>query len=521
MARRKRYDDRMLLVAGETVVGRANRYQVNSIVGSGAYATVYSGTDEIGRKVALKEIYPSTHPRETPMLKALYERERYVLSLVSPHPLMPAFYEGFESDNHYYLAQEFIDGRSLDEVIVKTKLNNDWMLRWAASLCYALAYLHDLQIVHHDIKPANIRIRPNGRLALIDFGAARYFGKDDALIPESFSEDDDLYGTEGYLPPEVDEPGNFGADVRTDIFALGCVLYEMVMGEPPEQKKINERTSFITTPLMSRKDVDLSYVKLVTTALSFNTDYRYATVNVFLDALKPISPPLLMISTKQLSFGKRQLAEGPITRKFTIFNGGSGGEFHGDVKSKSPWLTIEMPAFRGQKRDMIVVADPAKVPERNKLVHGAIEVWTAEKRDEDNRIANPSEKLFIECSIFVTPSTAQLSVARPLSQGEIAYGLRYRKGFECSMTLSISNAGDSKASVVVKAPKGLCIEPPTFEVDGHSTVQITVTASATAELKTDVTLPIQLTYSGGGTLEVPIALRSGSLVEGIRGLFKR
>ena len=336
MAKRKRTDDRMLLVAGETVSSKAREYVVERIVGTGSYAAVYSAHDDLGRKVALKEFFPAPHPREAPMLKGLFERERHVLSLVSAHPLMPGYYEGFQTDQHYYLAQEFIEGQTLEEIIARTKLNREWMLRWAVSLCYALSFLHGLEIVHHDLKPANIKIRPNGHLALLDFGAARYFGKRDGSMPDSLFDDEDLYGTEGYLPPELEADGNFAADVRTDIFAIGAVLYEMVMGEPPEQKSINERNLFITTPLMERKDVDLAYVKLVTTALSFNTEWRYASAGVFLDALRPISPPVFLVSTKTLSFGQVPADSPPVQRKFVIFNGGSGGDFAGDVRSRAP-----------------------------------------------------------------------------------------------------------------------------------------------------------------------------------------
>jgi serine/threonine protein kinase len=436
---------------------------------------------------------------------------------------MPAFYDGFEVDQHFYLAQEFIEGKSLEEVIATTRLTDEWMLRWAASLCYALSYLHGLQIVHHDLKPANIRIRPNGRLALLDFGAARYFGQNDGLVPESFTEDDELYGTEGYLPPEMEGDGNFTADVRTDIFALGCILYEMVMGEPPQQKMINERMSFITTPLMSRKDVNLDYVKLVTTALSYNTDYRYGSVQVFLDALKPITPPFMMISTKQLTFGKVEAAKGVAKRKFTIFNGGGKSEISGDVKSKSPWLTIEMAQFRGQKRDMVVVADPLKVQERDKIARGAIEVWSAEKRDKDNKLISASERLYIECTIVVSPMPAKL-VLLPASEEEPGYIMRVRKGAGSSVTLHVSNAGEKMVDVKTVLPEdsGLSAEPTSISLAGRSKASIQLTLSRLANPKIDSSIPIKLVPSKGQTIDVNIQMRAApTLVDGLMGLFKR
>lgn len=201
MARRRRIDDRMLLVEDEVVCARAHQYKIMETVGAGSYAAVYAATDEIGRKVALKEFFPASHPRHAPEVRSLWERERYVLALASRHPLMPSFYEGFAFDERYYLAQEFIEGQNLDDMIASNKkLDNDWMLRWAVYLCDALKYLHERQIVHHDLKPANIKIYDDGRLTLLDFGAARYFGPPDPSLPESMLKEDNLYGTEGYLP---------------------------------------------------------------------------------------------------------------------------------------------------------------------------------------------------------------------------------------------------------------------------------------------------------------------------------
>ena len=73
------------------------------------------------------------------------------------------------------------------------------------NLCDSLTFLHERSIVHHDLKPANLKITPEGHLFILDYGAAQYFGEPRADIPEAFSSDAELYGTEGYLPPELEE----------------------------------------------------------------------------------------------------------------------------------------------------------------------------------------------------------------------------------------------------------------------------------------------------------------------------
>ncbi len=229
----------MLLVPGEEVPGHGGTYCVERVVGLGAFGAVYFARDPAlpGRQVALKEFFPAHTPRERPGLRALWERERTVGALAGPHPLMPSHYEAFEQDGHFYIAQEFIEGATLDDIIRKRfPLPREWTLKWAVSLCDALAFLHSRQIVHHDLKPANIRITPQGHLCLLDFGAAQYFGDaEEARRPV------DLYGTDGYLPPEL-EGENWTADVRTDIFA-GGVTGTAVNPSPAPSEAVPQETS--------------------------------------------------------------------------------------------------------------------------------------------------------------------------------------------------------------------------------------------------------------------------------------
>ena len=121
VAKRKRYEDVMLLAAGEEVPGHQTQYVVDSVVGLGAYGAVYLARDPQvpDRRVALKEFFPARHPRDQAPLQALFEREKMVGMQASPHPLMPTFYEAFQSDGHYYIAQEFIVGTTLDEIIAR------------------------------------------------------------------------------------------------------------------------------------------------------------------------------------------------------------------------------------------------------------------------------------------------------------------------------------------------------------------------------------------------------------------
>ena len=332
MAKRKRYEDQMLLAPGETVPGRRASYVVDRVAGMGSFGAVYSARDPAlpDRHVALKEFFPPRHPREQGSLAALFERERKVGLLASPHPLMPTQYEAFETDGRYYIAQEYIEGATLDEIIFKRHpLPREWTLKWAVSLCDALAFLHSRGVVHHDLKPANIRITPQGHLTLLDFGAAQYFGtghEDEKPV--------ELYGTEGYLPPEIEADGQWVADLRTDIFAMGCILYEMIAGVAPDQESINNRSMYVTNSLIHLPNADLGLIKLINKALSYNTEYRYASANDFLLEMRQVAPPVLLVSKKHLRFGEVMRGRAVTPQHVTLYNAG-GGEIRGEVKSRA------------------------------------------------------------------------------------------------------------------------------------------------------------------------------------------
>lgn len=506
----------MMLVPGECVSGH-HRYEIKRVVGAGAYAVVYAARDELGRKVALKEFFPPSHPREAATLKALFERERFVLSRVSPHPLMPTFYEGFTtSDKLHYLAQEFIDGQTLEEIISHSRsLSRYWRLKWAVSLCEALAFLHSQQIVHHDLKPANIRIRPDGQLVLLDYGAAQYLGAGDAEVPESMLKDDDLYGTEGYLPPELEEEEHFVADVRTDMFALGAILYEMVMGEPPPQERINERNLYVTTPLLQRKDVDYEYVKLVTTALSYNTEYRYASARGFLEDLRKIAPPLALVSHKNIYFG--QVESGLSAKKtFGVYNAGGGSEISGTVTSRSPWIHVEMPKFRGQKRTVVLHADTTRIPERGQISWGQVEVITKDHYDEDGTLLGKGDHWLINCAITVVPRAAALVVPELKTPAD-KLSLLVRRGSDGRVAFTLANKGERAAEARLVAPEtpAVKVEPSALclAAGDSAKIEVTLPAAQSASLAADTEIAIRVEVGGKPRHTIPIVIRPQSSLD--------
>lgn len=447
LAKRRRYEDAMLLVSGETVTGRSGEYVVERVVGMGGFAAVYFARDPAfpGRQIALKEFYPARHPREQANLQALWERERTVGMQASPHPLMPTYYDAFISDNHFYIAQEFIEGATLDEIIQKRRpLPREWTLKWAVSLCDALAFLHSRGVVHHDLKPANIRITPQGHLTLLDFGAAQYFGDGHANTKPI-----ELYGTDGYLPPELDGNGQWVADARTDIFAVGAILYEMIAGIPPDQEKINERSAYVTSTLIQKPNADLGLVKLINKALSYNTEYRYASANDFLLEMRQIAPPVLLVSRKHLRWGEIKSGQPVPPKTVTLYNAG-GGEIRGEVKPRSAWIVVPAQTFQGNRHEATVMVNPAKIAERGQTVIGRLEINTPDQRDEDNAIVTTGDRWFIECSITVLARSGHLTVRGAAGDGSPLL-LSARKGQPATAEFEIVNAGETETDFSVES----------------------------------------------------------------------
>ncbi len=436
----------MLLAPGEEVPGHTARYVVERMVGQGAYGAVYAAHDPQtpGRQVALKEFFPARTPQARPSLHALWERERTVGQQASPHPLMPTFFEAFQGDGHYYIAQEFIAGATLDEIITRRHpLPRDWTLKWSVSLCDALAFLHSRQIVHHDLKPANIRITPQGHLVLLDFGAAQYFGQGhESKGPV------ELYGTEGYLPPELEADGQWIADVRTDIFALGCVLFEMIAGVAPDQEQINARSMYVTNSLIQMPNADLGLVKLINRAISYNTEYRYATAGDFLQELREIAPPVLLVSRKHLRFGDVTRGRPGPPQTVTLYNAG-GGEISGEIKARAPWVVLPQQRFVGNRTEVGVTVDPARAPERGKPLTGRLDISSDVQQTPDG-VEIPGDKWQVECSMTVIPTPGQLQVGD--QAGSVAaVPLAARRGEAASATLILRNTGEMPVEFVMEA----------------------------------------------------------------------
>ncbi|HUV31065.1 MAG TPA: serine/threonine-protein kinase [Acidobacteriota bacterium] len=208
-------------------VKHLGRYQVHSVLGKGAMGLVYKGIDPaINRPVALKTIRLDfvNDPEEMAELRERLFREAQAAGKLS-NPNIVTIYDVGSEGHLQYIAMEYLEGHTLEEMIKKkVKFNYRIIAQIITQICNALHYAHEQGIVHRDIKPANIMILKDYRVKVMDYGIAR-------IDSNSMTKTGIAMGTPNYISPEQLKGKTI--DRRADIFSLGVVMYEMLLGRRP------------------------------------------------------------------------------------------------------------------------------------------------------------------------------------------------------------------------------------------------------------------------------------------------
>jgi serine/threonine protein kinase/tetratricopeptide (TPR) repeat protein len=219
----------MRLAAGT----RLGTYEIAAPLGKGGMGEVYRALDgNLGREVALK-VLPKAFTND-PVWLSRFRREARILAALN-HPNIATIHDLKECDGLHFLVMELVPGETLAERVESGPLELSQALRLAGLIAEALEAAHARGIIHRDLKPANVKVTPEGRLKLLDFGLAKNFGVgseqadgDPATLTASGSEPGLILGTPGYMSPE--QARAQPVDKRADIWAFGCVLYELLTG---------------------------------------------------------------------------------------------------------------------------------------------------------------------------------------------------------------------------------------------------------------------------------------------------
>jgi serine/threonine protein kinase len=219
---------------GSPVIGKElGHYRVVEKIGEGGMGVVYRGRDDVlHRDVALKVVKKDVRLNSSASQNLLHEA-RASSSLA--HPNICTIYEVGETDGELYIVMELVQGKSLRELCSDVGLPAESVLRYGVQIASALVRAHDKGIVHRDLKSANILVTVEGLVKVLDFGIAKRIatGVSDGTtwVYESIEEKSTVSGTLPYMAPEVLR--GEGADLRSDLWALGVVLYEAASGHLP------------------------------------------------------------------------------------------------------------------------------------------------------------------------------------------------------------------------------------------------------------------------------------------------
>lgn len=278
-----------LLLGRTSMIGRTlSHYQIVEEISRGGMGIVYRAVDvNLGREVALK-VLPEDFVHDAGRRERLLHEARAASALEHPH--IAVIHEVGEADGVTFIAMELIRGSKMSDLVAAGPLPPGRALALATEIAEGLARAHDVGIIHRDLKPANVMISDDGHAKIIDFGLAKQVegGVEQTLTvsaPGPHTEPGMIVGTAAYMAPE--QARGLRIDHRTDIFALGVTLYEMLAGRPAFQGQSNLDTlqavlSRPVPPLPAtstlRADASAELQRIIAKATAKEADDRYQGV---------------------------------------------------------------------------------------------------------------------------------------------------------------------------------------------------------------------------------------------------
>lgn len=261
-----------MLEIGSVVDGK---YKILRMVGKGGMSVVYQAVNEKANKIwAIKEVRKDG-VQNFEVVKQNLIVETELLKRFN-HPNLPSIIDVIDSEGSFLIVMDYIEGNSLSKALeTDGAQSQDDVIEWAKQLCDVLGYLHSRKppIIYRDMKPANVMLKPDGNISLIDFGTAREF-------KSSSVEDTTCLGTMGYAAPE--QYGGHGqTDARTDIYCLGATMYHLVTGHNPSKPPYEMYPIRHWNPMLSS-----GLEEIILKCTQRNPDDRYQSCSELLYALE-------------------------------------------------------------------------------------------------------------------------------------------------------------------------------------------------------------------------------------------
>jgi serine/threonine-protein kinase len=261
----------------------SGRYRLEAKLGSGGMSTVYLARDEtLDRPVAVKVMHREMS-EQPDQLERFRQEARAVAKLTNPNVV--SVIDAGEDGGHPYIVFEYVKGETLKQRIARVgALDTQEALAYAIEIAHGLSVAHARQMVHRDIKPQNVLIDEEGRAKLTDFGISRQLEQDGMTATGR------VLGTTDYVAPE--QAMGRGVDPRSDIYSLGVVLYEMLVGQVPfhadsqvgvAMKHVNEDLPDVQR---RRPEVSAAAALVVERSTAKNPDERYQAIGEMIDDLE-------------------------------------------------------------------------------------------------------------------------------------------------------------------------------------------------------------------------------------------